>query len=147
MERWSAQGQGSAPFLDSGDLDDLIYLDSHSWGESREPLLSILESDSRVLRQETTMALLQTGLGFWQLGPWLAEDRSARILRLLLNEALAKTPTDKLLVTDILASAELELILRAAGFTRSGSNLLMCSSPSAVDYDGVMALASLGSIG
>ena len=59
----------------------------------------------------------------------------------------AKTPTDKLLVTDILASAELELILRAAGFTRSGSNLLMCSSPSAVDYDGVMALASLGSIG
>ncbi len=147
VERWSAPGLGLQAPEESGELDDLIYLDFRCWGEAREALLRTYSNDSTVLRHGTTMALLQNGLGFCQLGPWLTRDLNSRDLRALLQEARSFTPADKSILSDILLSDELNLVLRSCGFECVGSSLLMCLSHEPVSFRGVIALASLGSIG
>jgi GNAT superfamily N-acetyltransferase len=146
IERWSAPGLGQNIKVNN-DLDDLIFLDSHCWQESREPLIRNIAIDTPVLRHGSSLALLQPGLASWQLGPWLIRDLNPRDLHLLLQRAREMTPVGKTLVSDILTSAELELILRANNFVRSGTTKLMCLSQTPASYSGVIALASLGSIG
>ena len=148
VERWSAQGKAvNNAFAGDFDPGQLTELDCRCWGESRAPLLKHLCADGPIIASGHSQALLQAGVEFWQMGPWLsagscpADDRSIPL------RALQTTPAGKMLVADILESAGQTLNLRSAGFSRSGSTELMCLSLKPVQISGVMALASLGSIG
>ena len=147
IDRWSGSGL-AATTEDSGrELSDLIDCDTRCWGESRAPLLKLLCDDSLPLTAGEDRALLQPGLEFWQLGPWLSPRQNPRDNRQLLQQARERTPQGKTLVADILISSGQELNLRNAGYQRGGSNELMCLAADPQTPGGVVALASLGSIG
>ncbi len=147
VERWTAHGRGELQLSACDQLSELIELDRRCWNESRAPLLALLADDAGVIGNGRTLAMLQGGVAFWQLGPWLSAGRCPRENRLLLTQSLKETPEHKILVADVLSSAEAEWHLRNAGFTRQGTNDLMCRSQQPVQTNGVIALASLGSIG
>ncbi|WP_298037933.1 GNAT family N-acetyltransferase [uncultured Desulfuromonas sp.] len=147
IDRWVATGRGVA--LSAADLavGELVDRDMYCWGESRSPLINALSDDGEICRCGKTLGLLQPGVSCWQLGPWLSEDKDVRDSRQLLQQAVDKTAAGKELLIDVLASAEIELVLRTCGFEKQGSNQLMVLSGETVVLNGVMALASLGSIG
>lgn len=148
VERWQGRGLGGQEVQSSPALEELTSLDRFCWGESREPLLAAVAAEGESCRSGETLALLQPGLPHWQLGPWLSPERCPRENRLVLTMALEKTPADRLLVVDLLASSEMGMLLRSAGFVKTGSNELMCLAEQEVPrLGGVVALASLGSIG
>lgn len=147
VERWTNRGLGFSAEATNQSVGELIELDKNSWGESRAPLINALADDGYILRSGNAVGLLQPGISSWQLGPWLSTDKNPQENRRLLKSAVEKTAADKELLVDVLASAEVELILRACGFHKSGSNQLMVLCDNAVALDGVMGLASLGSIG
>lgn len=149
VDRWIACGTGGNP---SGrerpvELGRLIEYDGACWGESRTPLLEAAADDGFTISAGRSLALLQAGIGVWQLGPWLSRERSPLDDRTLLDKALAATPRHKLLVTDVIALSGAGPALGACGFEWSGSNALMCLSREPVALDGCVALASLGSLG
>lgn len=145
--RWSAQGSGDELPLPEADLASLSRMDERCWGESRKPLLRILVEDSRFLSAEDSMALLQPGFDFWFLGPWLGRMNSSSSYRRILEQALVTTPRGKRIFTDVLASSAAAMALQQAGFEYLGDNQLMCCSHEPVALNGVVSLASLGSIG
>jgi len=147
ITRWTGYGLGTREATNAAELGMLIDLDTRCWGESRAPLLSQLEFDGLPLCSGKDRALLQSSPAFWQLGPWLSATNSPTDYRNLLQQARAKTPAGRTLLADIFNSAEIDLILRDHGFSRQGSNELMCLSDTPVEINGVVALASLGSIG
>ena len=147
VTRWTGHGLGTQETAGNAELGMLIDLDTHCWRESRAPLLSQLEFDGLPICFGNDRALLQTGPSFWQLGPWLSAANIPADYRNLLQQAQAKTPAGRTLIADILNSAEIDLILRDNGFSRRGSNELMCLSDAPVEINGVVALASLGNIG
>lgn len=147
IDRWVADGTGRQFLREEASIADLITLDSHCWGESRAPLLALLADDGHVYRSGQSIGLLQTGIGSWQFGPWLSTEKSPEENRHLLEQVLTKTVTGKELLIDALASAEQELLLRSSGFCKRGSNRLMVLSHDTVSLNGVIALASLGSVG
>lgn len=145
--RWSAAGKGDTlPKPSQAVLHCLSALEQDSWGEDRGDLINALALDSILLQQRENLALLQSGLDVWQLGPWSRTGTDPRQLRSLLDAAVAATPTGKHLFVDVLASAGLELMLRQAGFVRHGDNSLMYQGETP-QLRGVIALASFGSIG
>ncbi|MFO7812358.1 MAG: GNAT family N-acetyltransferase [Pelovirga sp.] len=147
VTRWSATGSGYVQAAEvQGTLNCLIALEQDCWGEDRRDVIHALALESALLQQPNHLALLQAGLDVWQLGPWSAAKTDPRSARLLLDAAVAATPTDKNLLVDVLDSAGLELLLRQRGFARYGQNLLMYQGKTP-RLRGVMALASLGSIG
>jgi N-acetylglutamate synthase-like GNAT family acetyltransferase len=147
VTRWSAAGRGCGQASDvQATLNCLIALEQDCWGEDRRDLIHALALESSLLQQTNHLALLQAGLDLWQLGPWSAAKTDPRSARLLLDAAVAATPADKELLVDVLDSAGLELLLRQCGFARHGQNLLMYQGEKP-SLAGVMALASLGSIG
>lgn len=147
IERWIARGIEKPVPSSEQPVAALIDLDSRCWGESRAPLLNALADDGELVCDGEAMALLQPGVNMWQLGPWLSAARKPQQNRNLLNLAVEKTALGKELLCDVLASAEMELVLRACGFKKSGSSQLMVLSEEPVTLAGVIALASLGSIG
>ncbi|MBD1399729.1 GNAT family N-acetyltransferase [Pelovirga terrestris] len=147
VTRWSATGRGkNQPLTALATLACLMAIEQDCWGEDRGDLISALAADSFLLQQPNTLAMVQTGMDLWQLGPWSAAKSDPRSARLLLDLAVAATPVNKTLFVDALDSAGLELLLRQRGFTRHGQNLLMYQGKMP-RLRGVMALASLGSIG
>jgi len=148
VERWQGNGLGISE-LEKRELQtELIELDRNCWGESRAHLLSDLVADGDICRSGETFGLLQPGGAGWQLGPWLSPNKCPLENRLLLTEALAKTPAGRPLIVDALVSAKVTPLLRNTDFFLTGSNELMCLSEAPViSLDGVFALASLGSIG
>jgi GNAT superfamily N-acetyltransferase len=147
VDRWRARGQGLQKLFRKVPVPELIALDRRCWGESRAPLLSILAHGAEICRSGRSMALLQPSRPAWQLGPWLSLHQDSQQNHVLLQEALAKTPAGTELLTDVLASAGAETFLHAAGFNKLGSNLLMCLTSQSLTLQGVVALASLGSLG
>lgn len=147
IERWVTTGTGAEFGSAEHPVEELLELDKQCWGESRTPLLNALCDDGQICRSGNTLGLLQPGVSTWQLGPWLSECKSAQESRQLLLEAIARTSTGKELQADVLVSAELELVLRTAGFKNTGSNQLMVLSAEPVRLNGVLALASFGSVG
>lgn len=147
IDRWVSQGTGVADGDSSSQIKELIDLDTDCWGESRAPLLNVLSDDSRIFRCGRSYGMLQLGVTVCQLGPWLSTDKDATDNRRLLQQAVAQTPAGKELLVDVLGSAQMELVLRTCGFEKRGSNQLMVLSNESVQLDGVLALASLGSIG
>lgn len=145
--RWSASGQGNEWQQSNAALHCLSALEQDCWGEDRGDLLRATNNGSLLLQQKNNLALLQTGIDVWQLGPWSAAQSDPPDTRRLLESAIAATPQDKSLFIDTLHSAGLELMLRQAGFKRHGHNSLMCRSENPPRLRGVMALASFGSIG
>ncbi|WP_321367426.1 GNAT family N-acetyltransferase [uncultured Desulfuromusa sp.] len=129
-------------------LTQLIELDYQCWKESRRPLLAILADDGIILNEEKSLALLQPGPDFWQLGPWLTSQPDTQEARQLLDNVSKRVPEDTPVVMDIIESSGLDLLLRQYGFEATGQNKLMCKSRDSVDnLTGIIALASLGSIG
>jgi len=147
IERWQGSGLGRAELQKIPLLSELIRLDQECWGEFRGALLIPLAEAGEICRAGNSLAVLQPGTAAWQLGPWLAAKQCPRKNHLLLNEALARTPAGRTLLMDVPVSAELGQLLRSAGFARIANNELMCLSRQPVRLDGVLALASLGSIG
>lgn len=147
IERWTGKGSGILPALATCDLGQLIDLDTRCWGESRAPLLSQLEFDSFPICVHQCYALLQAGPGSWQLGPWLTGHNSPGIMRQLLHEAIRRTPFGRPLIIDALLSSRSDLMLLDAGFQKTDKNSLMCLSEQPPKLHGVLALASLGSMG
>jgi ribosomal protein S18 acetylase RimI-like enzyme len=147
VDRWYGRGQGLLELSQQVAMAELIDLDRSCWGESRAALLSLLANQAEICGSDKNMALLQPSASGWQLGPWLAPPQCSQHNRLTLQEALGKTPAGTGLLTDVLASANMEACLHIAGFNKSGSNLLMCLSSQTPCLQGVAALASLGSIG
>ena len=147
VDRWVVTGGGQQELESDTSTTELIDLDRRCWGESRAPLLSLLADAGHLCCCGETLGLLQPGVDFWQLGPWLSADKFPRDSRRLLTQAIEKTVAGKELLVDVLASSEMELVLRNSRFHKRGSNLLMVLSDKPVKLDGVIALASLGSIG
>lgn len=147
VDRWQARGLGRSVVPVAAEIAELVALDTASWGESRSPLINALCDDGFLCRAGNGLGLLQRSTSSWQLGPWLSCDRNARDNRLLLNQAVAQTTSGKELLVDVLRSAEMEMVLRSSGFKKRGSNQLMVLSDRPVRLNGVMALASMGSIG
>jgi len=147
IERWSILGRKTEESHPGTTVAELVDTDTQCWGESRSPLINALADDGVVLKVGQTIGLLQSGPGTFQLGPWLSFDKSAQDNRLLLQQAIGRTAHGKELLVDVLASAEMGLVLHSSGFKCKGTNQLMLFSEEAVPLDGVMALASLGSIG
>jgi hypothetical protein len=149
--RWSGQGTGQVTNHEThsagNGLKQLLELDRQCWTESRSPLLNLLADDSMIVTAGSHIALLQPGLEFWQIGPWLSSGQGAEDIQPFLNQAVQRTPAGKPLLVDVFQSAGLDLALRQAGFTAHGQNELMCLSQAPVTLAGVKALASLGSIG
>ena len=147
VDRWRARGRGLVGLSQDIPAAELIDLDRRCWGESRVHLLSQLAEKSAICRSDTSMALLQPSHCCWQLGPWLALGNGSREDGVILQEALDKTPAGTELLADVLSSAQTGSLLRNAGFNQSGTNMLMCLSRQPTSLRGVVALASLGSIG
>ncbi len=136
IERWQGFGLGRLEPEKLPLVEELIALDRGCWGESRAPLLGALADDGEICRSGASLALLQPGVAGWQLGPWLSPDKCPRENRLLLTQALEKTPTGRRLTVDLLAGSELALLLRSAGLQMNGCNELMCLSDAPVELDG-----------
>ncbi|AMV70478.1 GNAT family N-acetyltransferase [Desulfuromonas carbonis] len=149
VERWQGPGQGLGGGLPTPPelLEKLIALDWRCWGEDRSPLITALAMPAMILQQGESLALLQPDPNAWQLGPWLSPGRCPRENRLLLLQALERTPAERPLVIDLLRSSGMGPLLRSAGFVLSGNNELMSWGAMPPAREGVIALASLGSIG
>lgn len=147
VQRWSGSGEDKSLPVANSSLDTLIDIDLRCWGESRAPLLHQLAHDSYPLYATDTAALLQTGIDFWQLGPWSTTNGSAQSYQSILQQCLAATPGTKPILADILTTSGLSLTLQHSGLKCLGSNELMCLSKHPPVIEGVIALASLGSIG
>lgn len=147
VDRWVANGLGECRAVRRVAAKDLVAIDQRCWGESRSTLINALVDDGEMISAGEALGVLQPGVSFWQLGPWLSVDRNPQQNNQLLTLAVAKTPAGKELFVDVLASSGMELVLRAAGFKKGGANQLMVLSADSVVLDGVLALASLGSIG
>lgn len=147
IERWQSRGQGGCSLTQPVRIDELAAFDRQCWGESRRTLLAMVADDGRLVKREDTLAVLQPGIDFWLLGPWLQRRSSSVQGRWVIARALTTVPQGKLIVTDILASSGTSLMLKQAGFELCGENQLMCRSNVPVAVDGVVSLASLGSIG
>jgi GNAT superfamily N-acetyltransferase len=147
VTRWRVTGQGRGQRLSTrATLECLNAIEQDSWGEGRRDLIRAIAADSFLLQQPNALAMVQTGIDLWQLGPWSAAQADPRSARLILDAAVAATPADKNLYVDVLDSAGLELLLRQRGFARQGQNKLMYQGEKP-RLLGVMALASFGSIG
>ncbi len=147
VDRWVAKGLGITDLSTDQAVTDLIDYDYQCWGESRSPLLNVLSDDGEVCHSGKTIGLLQSGVTCWQLGPWLSAGKNVFENRQLLNQVVEKTACGKELLVDVLVSSKMEFALRTSGFVKRGSNQLMLLSDERVELNGVIALASLGSIG
>lgn len=147
VERWVATGLGQQVDTEAQAVADLVQSDERCWGESRSALINALADDGEVLRVEGDLGLLQPGVHAWQFGPWLSAERKPQHSRQILTLAVEKTARGKELLVDVLVSSGMEWVLRTSGFKKKGSNQLMVLSDKPFGVDGVMALASLGSIG
>ncbi len=147
VDRWCGRGQGLVELSQQVATAELIDLDHRCWGESRASLLTVLANEAEICGSDKNMALLRPSWPDWQIGPWLAPRQGSQRNHVILQEALGKTPAGTRLLTDVLASADIEASLDNSGFTKLGSNVLMCLSTPTPCLQGVVALASLGSIG
>jgi ribosomal protein S18 acetylase RimI-like enzyme len=147
VSRWQAEGRADKPQARNVEVEKLLETDHYCWGESRAPLLKLLADDACSLSSTGNLALLQAGMDFWQLGPWLTDAPSPLAYKKILGQSQLMTPKAKQLVADVLESSGAPLMLQQTGFRCLGSNLLMCLCAEPVRLKGVIALASLGSIG
>lgn len=147
IERWCGSGRNEHALQRNFDLDALIACDSLCWGESRAALLSTVDVDAHLIADGGGMALLQPGIDFWVIGPWLNHGGDAAGRRQIITRAVESVPRGKQVMTDVLSSSGSAMLLQQSGFKYLGSNRLMCCAEEQVELKGVLALASLGSIG
>jgi ribosomal protein S18 acetylase RimI-like enzyme len=144
--RWAVGGGGAVP-AETGAAADLYAADRRVWGESRQALLDSVAREGRIFVHGETVLLLQAGTELQVLGPWYSREYCPRENRLVLSAALEAAGTGELVV-DALASAPVAALLAAAGFEPRGECALMVrGAPPAGNFAGLVALASLGSMG
>lgn len=151
IERWVLPAGGGARGDVNASGSDWIGLrqaDRQVWGESREGLLKALAPGSRAFAHGDAVALLQSDRCLQLLGPWYAPGMCPRGNRLLLQEVMAARNPQLELVVDLLSVSPLRALLAASGFTPQGRTALMVRGDcSGVELQGMVALASLGSMG
>ncbi len=145
--RWAAGGRGQATVIGNGSSEELLAADRRVWQESRSGLLDGVAGDGQVFAHGDTVLLLQAGEDLQVLGPWFSREFCPRENRMVLAAALEATGTGELVV-DTVASAPVAGLLVVAGFERRGECALMVrgGGPSG-NLAGLVALASLGSMG
>lgn len=150
VARWSAAGRDGGG-VDAPAVAGLAELEGGEctvWGEVRGSLLAALASRGAILAAGGSVALLQPGGAMRVLGPWLSPERCPRESRRLLVAALEGAGPGVEVVADVLESSGMAALLAAAGFERRGGVELMVHGDAAgVELGGLVALASLGSIG
>lgn len=147
--RWTLSPPGaerSAP-PSSAPPERLWAGDVSVWGESRRALLEPLAEGGKVFAFGGTVALLQRGPGMQVLGPWLSAELCPRENRQMVTAALEAAEQEAELVADVLESSPVQPLLAAAGFRLTGRTDLMVRGPLAAGLRGLVALASLGSMG
>lgn len=146
--RWKCSGGLGGGQKGQQDAELLIAADSHAWGEERRSLLEPLAASGLVFAEGSSAALLQGGEGEQVIGPWLSGSLCPMENRSLLTAILEAAAPDRPLVVDLLDTSPVRTMLVAAGFERQGSSDLMVRGESASTFQpGLVALASLGSIG
>jgi len=149
IERWGRQTAGrlSAESGTPVSAAEVIELDSLAWQDGRGCLLQRLALSGLCFRTGGTAAILQQSGDFQVLGPWLSTSRCPRENRLLLSSVLSSLAPGSELVTDLLASSPVRSLVAAAGFSCLGRTRLMVCGRNPPDLGGLVALASLGSMG
>jgi len=149
IERWvlPVSRQARRATIAQGGREQLVAADRRAWGEERSSLFSALTPSSSVLAEGDAVALLQQDSDLEILGPWYAPEACPRANRLLLQQVLELRQSNRELVVDVLAGSPVKPLLAAAGFARSGDNLLMArGAHGAVALQEMVSLASLGSV-
>jgi len=152
VERWRYRRDTarpvSAPGLGGGELYPLVRADAAAWGHSRAELLTMLARGGEILSSGRSVALLQAGDGLRVLGPWLSADRCPRANRAILARAGDALAAGGEIAVDLLGGSPVRTLLAAEGFRQTGDTVLMLrGDPGKVQFDKIMALASLGSMG
>jgi len=147
--RWARVGvpNGPAPgTVTTGGLDVLVEADCRHWRDQRKKMLGGIAVSSRVFRFGETVALLQDGDDEQILGPWYSPDLCPRENRQVLTAAIEAAPGG--LILDVLESSPINQLLSAAGFRQQGrTDLMVRGNEQKPDLRGIVALASLGSMG
>jgi hypothetical protein len=149
IERWvrpAAAAETSAPQPDSETLA-LLAADAAVWGAPRTALLQPLLAAGKVAVTGSTAALLQPGSHLQVLGPWYSSSLCPRENRTVLTRLLAAAGGGEV-CADVPLSSPVRMMLSACGFRAAGRTVLMVRGDrSGIDLSGLVALASLGSIG
>lgn len=149
VERWVFAGDcsGQEELPCTGDPEVLAALDATAWGDHRSELLRALCGQGLVFATGETAALLQQVEGRTIIGPWFSANSCPRENRQVLTSLLAAPGSNREMVVDVLASSPVRMLLGAAGFVQQGGTRLMARTERAPRLAGLVALASLGSLG
>jgi len=150
IERWvlpAVKTQESPSDASEAAWENLRRADRQVWGEARDGLLDGLAPGACAFSFDDATALLQTDQRLQILGPWYSANMCPRGNRMLLQAVLAARKPGLELVVDLVAPSPLKPLLVASGFTCKGKTALMVRGPQEVELQGMVALASLGSIG
>jgi len=125
----------------------VISIDSHSWGDRREPLLAAAMNRGRVVCEESGFIVVQPCGGALQFGPFSALDSGTA--EVLFETALRTIPLGTKVLLDAPASNRSALwLFNRKGMRIAGRNELMYAGVKP-DYrpDMLYGLASMGSSG
>lgn len=145
--RWVVVPQRRGGTAGNGAIGELLAADRRAWQESRLSLLDGVAGGGRVFTHGETVLLLQVGEDPQVLGPWYSREFCPRENRMVLAAVMEAAGPGELVI-DTLASAPVAGLLVVAGFERRGECALMVRGmlPPG-NLDGLVALASLGSMG
>jgi len=145
--RWTHLGSGDPDptSFSEVDFEALFQADRNHWRDKRRRMLEGITDGALVFQSGETVALLQAGERTRILGPWYSPDICPRENRLILTGVLDSFRGTVML--DVLESSPVNQLLGAAGFQRVGRTDLMVKGNERPDLRGIVALASLGSLG
>lgn len=151
VNRWVLKGNtgltGAIP-SDADGLELLCRQDRKGWGDCRAELIHALAGQGTVIRQGMSLALLQAGMERRVLGPWVSDRIGTEENRRILESLNGMVAYGGEIVSDVLESAGIDPLLWESGFVQSGGVDLMLRSESRTgQLDGIVSLASLGSLG
>lgn len=145
IERWVRPQGGEGGSVPASD-NLARQIDASLWGDDRSALLDHLEKSGLWLRGNNHLLLLQQGAELQIAGPWLAP--AGRIPCTLAVERLVAAAVPGIeLVSDVVADPLLARVMAQHGFSACGETLLMARGPVPAQFDGIVALATLGSCG
>ena len=146
VQRWIRKEGGSGETALPREGERGAQVDALVWGDDRRQLLVQLENAGSWMEEGESLALLQQGDDLQIIGPWYGSKQPQDDAKLLLRLLAAAAPQREVVV-DLLANANRQSLLMAAGFTFCGSTSLMVAGPAPVQWSRLVALATLGRCG
>lgn len=151
VTRWMLTGEcGLSGSIDSpaDGLEVLCRQDRKAWRDCRRELIHALARQGTVIGKGLSVALLQAGMERRVLGPWVSDHANPDENRWILQSLAGMVVNGGEIVSDVVESAGMEQLLQESGFHRQGgADLMLRSACRSGRLEGVVALASLGSIG